>query len=101
MNERTEQLYKEAVALASSELHKWNKNWRWGNHTNFEYEKVLYKKFAELILQDVLTIVDGKELLPYFDAHVESEPEDPIGKGWWRKQETIKRVIKQHFGVEQ
>ena len=64
--------------------------------THFDHEK-----FAELILQDVLMIVDGKELLPYFDGYVEAEPEDPIGKGWWRKQETTKRVIKNHFGIEE
>jgi hypothetical protein len=79
-------------------------------HRHFDADKTIDKidylhfdaeKFAELILQDVLTIVDGKNLLPYFDGYVESEPEDPIGKGWWRKQETTKRVIKNHFGVEE
>lgn len=83
MNERTEQLYKEAVNSASAELHEWNKNWRWGNHTNFDYEKVLYKKFAELIV---------KECADYLDAfNRENMVEEGIGGA----------ELKQHFGVEE
>ena len=58
MNERIEKLYKEAVALASAELHEWNKNWQPGKHTNFEYEKVLYKKFAELIVKECMAVAN-------------------------------------------
>lgn len=54
MNERIKELYKEAVNSASAELHEWNKNWQPGKHTNFEYEKVLYKKFADLLLEEVM-----------------------------------------------
>ena len=61
MNERIEKLYKEAVNSASAELHEWNKNWRWGNHTNFEYEKVLYKKFAELIVRECSELMYGRD----------------------------------------
>jgi hypothetical protein len=79
MNERIEQLYKEAVNSASAELHEWNKNWQPGKHTNFEYEKVLYKKFAELIVQECVNVLHDNEL--------------------WNRH--ISHALKEHFGVEE
>lgn len=58
MNERIKQLYKEAVNSVSAELHNWNKNWQPGN-PNFEYEKVLYEKFAKLIVRQCADITDS------------------------------------------
>ena len=81
MNERIQELYKEAVNSASAELHEWNKNWQPGKHTNFEYEKVLYKKFAELIVRECMTVSRKADGL---DAEHEA---------WY--------LIKQHFGVEE
>ena len=80
MNERIKELYKEAVDLASAELHEWNKNWQPGKHTNFEYEKVLYKKFAELIVRECADTVLGFHNQFGDSAHNE---------------------IKQHFGVRE
>ncbi len=79
MNERIEQLYKEAVNSASAELHEWNKNWQPGKHTNFEYEKVLYKKFAELIVQECVNVLHDNEL--------------------WNRH--ISHALKEHFGVRE
>jgi hypothetical protein len=53
MNERNKELYQMAVKSASAELHEWNKNWQPSN-PNFEYEKVLYKKFAELVVRECI-----------------------------------------------
>ena len=82
MNERTEQLYKEAVNSASAELHEWNKNWQPGKHTNFEYEKVLYKKFAELIVKECARVDSEANNVDHVDG------------------ETYNQTILQHFGIK-
>ena len=93
MNERIQELCKEAVNSASAELHEWNKNWQPGKHTNFEYEKVLYKKFAELIVRECI-----KVSVPVLDESYEDM--DEFEKGWVEGQDVAVEKIKEHFGVE-
>jgi hypothetical protein len=80
MNERNKELYQMAVKSASAELHEWNKNWQ-PSSPNFEYEKVLYKKFAELIVREVLSVQEQ------FIAE---------GHNAWH----LNKPTKEHFGVE-
>jgi hypothetical protein len=86
MNERNKELYQMAVKSASAELHEWNKNWQPSN-PNFEYEKVLYKKFAELVVR---------------------ECKENFGKVWYEQGLDIRGAeldkfmtrFEQHFGVK-
>ena len=55
MNEHIAKLFKQAVSTASGDLHEWNKNWTPGC-PNFDYEKVLYEKFAEMIVKECVNI---------------------------------------------
>lgn len=81
MNEHIEKRFKQAVSSASGELHEWNKNWTPGC-PNFDYEKVLYEKFAELIIQECAKFVSNDRLNDEYGQFVANR-------------------IKQHFGVEE
>ena len=92
MNERIQELYKEAVNSASAELHEWNKNWQPGKHTNFEYEKVLYKKFAELIVDECM-LINRQRLFPDYegDSHRVAHNNALL---------CANSDLREHFGVE-
>jgi hypothetical protein len=90
MNERIKELAEQSKLIGKGDL----------SETAIGQELDLaVAKFAELIVKDCISIVDGKNMLPFFDNHVASEPEDPVGKGWWKAQESFKVVIKNHFGM--
>ena len=55
MNEQIQDLYDQAVTHASSELGIWQTRWT-TDSPRFNYEKFLYKKFAELIVQECIDI---------------------------------------------
>jgi hypothetical protein len=85
MNERIQELYQMAVKSATAELREWNNNWQPSNH-NFEYEKVLYKKFAELIVRECAR-------RSYLEDSGNPEVEEALE--FWRKD------MLKHFGVEE
>ena len=112
MNERIKELYKEAVNSASAELHEWNKNWQPGKHTNFEYEKVLYKKFAELIVQECAGLIhleceDFANGNCFHDDALWESVTTEYGKNKERGFDPIgmsihfDKLLKKHFGVEE
>ena len=59
MNENIQELYNQAVSEASQELQEWNATWVLGT-PRIDYESVLYKKFAELIVRECAWIVDNE-----------------------------------------
>lgn len=82
MKEKIKELYDQAVSMASTELIEYNRSWKPDTRFEFDYEKVLYNMFAELIVKEC--------------ARVDSE----INNCDHIEGETYNQTILQHFGVE-
>ncbi len=86
MNEKMLGLYNCAVNEASEEMRVWHTQW---NHKPplFDYEKCLYGKFAELLIQETLdtlykTLDDSRDVQVFEGLRL------------------AQHVIRDHFGVE-
>lgn len=51
MSKQFDELYEQAVTIASGELSVWNENWT-PKSPKFKYEEVLFKKFGELVVRE-------------------------------------------------
>lgn len=89
MSKQFDELYEQAVTIASGELSVWNENWT-PKSPKFKYEEVLFKKFGELVVRECARVSIQKQTENDIAGTVSKNP----GKDF------AYALIK-HFGIEE